>query len=200
MKAVRYNSTSPKAPRPEEPLSKKDLQTLERILRVDQAGELGANAIYRGQYAVLRKDPKVGPVIEHMWEQEKHHLKTFDGLIAKHRVRPTALTPLWYAGGWAMGAVTAAMGVKAAMACTEAVETVIGGHYNNQLRDTMHLDNSSNELTELRKTLRQFRDDELEHLDTAVNDWEAKDAAGHPILTAGIKGICKAAIWVSERV
>lgn len=65
-----------------------------------------------------------------MWDQEKHHLKVFDGIVSQYRVRPTALRPIWELAGFALGAGTALMGKEAAMACTEAVETVIGGHYN----------------------------------------------------------------------
>jgi ubiquinone biosynthesis monooxygenase Coq7 len=65
-----------------------------------------------------------------MWDQEKHHLKVFDGIVSQYRVRPTALRPIWEMAGFALGAGTALLGKEAAMACTEAVETVIGGHYN----------------------------------------------------------------------
>lgn len=65
-----------------------------------------------------------------MWDQEKHHLAVFDDMLAQNRVRPTALRPFWEAAGYALGAGTALLGKEAAMACTEAVETVIGQHYN----------------------------------------------------------------------
>ena len=95
---------------------------LASMIRVNQAGELGANQIYRGQHFILsRTDPSVRPTIEHMWQQEVKHLDIFNGLIAKHRVRPTAMRPLWEAGAFLMGASTALLGTKAAMACTEAV-------------------------------------------------------------------------------
>lgn len=92
------------------------------------------------------------------------------------------------------------MGTKAAMACTEAVETVIGTHYNDQLREIIKMAPDSEEIEGLKETIKQFRDDELEHLDTAVNDWDAKNAPAYPVLTEVIKGTCRAAIWVSERV
>lgn len=103
-----------------------------------------------------------------MWDQEIHHLDTFNKLIAKHRVRPTAMRPLWNIAGYALGVGTALLGEKAAMACTEAVETEIGGHYNDQIRmllDMLKDDKEllkSGELKELIDTIREFRDDELE--------------------------------------
>jgi ubiquinone biosynthesis monooxygenase Coq7 len=65
-----------------------------------------------------------------MWEQEKKHLAVMDKLQVQHRVRPTLLSDVAKVAGFALGAATALMGREAAMACTEAVETVIGEHYD----------------------------------------------------------------------
>lgn len=111
-------------------------QLVDRMIRVDHAGEFGADRIYAGQMAVLGKS-SVGPIIKHMWEQEKHHLQTFERLVVKHRVRPTLLMPFWNIAGFALGAGTALLGKEGAMACTVAVEEVIGQHYNNQLRELL---------------------------------------------------------------
>ncbi|KAG0000045.1 ubiquinone biosynthesis monooxygenase Coq7 [Entomortierella chlamydospora] len=178
-------------------LSKEQRDMLAEMIRVDQAGELGANWIYRGQYAVLGSDKKVGPLLQHMWDQEKHHLKTFDGIISQYRVRPTALRPFWELAGFALGAGTALMGKEAAMACTEAVETVIGGHYNDQLRELLKIDHP--DIAELRKVVQQFRDDELEHLETAL-EHDAQKAPQYELLSDFIKQGCKVAIWVSSKV
>ncbi|GJJ70527.1 3-demethoxyubiquinol 3-hydroxylase [Entomortierella parvispora] len=178
-------------------LSKEQREMLEEMIRVDQAGELGANWIYRGQYAVLGSDKKVGPLLQHMWDQEKHHLKVFDGIVSQYRVRPTALRPIWEMAGFALGAGTALMGKEAAMACTEAVETVIGGHYNDQLRELLKIDHP--DIAELRKVVKQFRDEELEHLETAI-EHDAQKAPQHELLSNAIKQGCKAAIWISSKV
>jgi len=108
----------------------------DEIIRVDHAGELGADRIYAGQMAILGNGP-MGKTIEHMWEQEKEHRKQFEHLIQQHRVRPTVMAPIWNVAAFALGAGTALMGEKAAMACTVAVETVIVEHYNDQLRQIM---------------------------------------------------------------
>ncbi|KAG8145586.1 hypothetical protein E2320_012098 [Naja naja] len=106
---------------------------IDRIIRVDHAGEYGANRIYAGQMAVLGRS-SVGPVIRQMWEQEKDHLKKMKELVVLYRVRPTILLPLWDVAGYMLGAGTALLGKKAAMACTVAVEESIANHYNNQIR------------------------------------------------------------------
>ncbi|KAG0328881.1 ubiquinone biosynthesis monooxygenase Coq7 [Dissophora globulifera] len=178
-------------------LSKEQRAMLEQMIRVDQAGELGANWIYRGQYAVLGSDKKVGPLLQNMWDQEKHHLKVFDGIISQYRVRPTLLRPFWEMAGFALGAGTALLGKEAAMACTEAVETVIGGHYNDQLKELLKIDHP--DIAELRKIVQQFRDDELEHLETAL-EHDAQKAPQHEHISNFIKEGCKLAIWVSGKV
>jgi len=148
--------------------------------------------------AVLGKDKEVGPVIQHMWDQEKHHLNTFNEIIVRHRVRPTFLRPIWEATGFIIGAGTALMGKEAAMACTEAIETVIGEHYNDQLRKLIKIEQSE-DIAELKEIIKKFRDDELAHLDTAV-DYNAKKAPFYGPLSAIIDGGSRAAIWIATRI
>ena len=105
---------------------------LEEIIRVDHAGEYGATRIYDGQIAIFGNDSKIGKTIQRMADQEQEHIKKFNDLILKHRVRPTALLPIWNILGYTLGATTALMGEKAAMACTVSVEKVIGDHYKQQ--------------------------------------------------------------------
>jgi len=173
------------------------------MLRVDHAGELAAFQIYSGQLFVLsRTHPGLVSLIREMQDQESYHLNTFNSLLADHRIRPTVMTPIWRVAGWSLGAVTAAMGKEAAMACTSAVETVIGGHYDDQVRRLMELEKKYPEGGELKKltgTVSQFRDDELEHRDIAIEK-DAEKATGYPVLKAVIGGGCRAAIWLSERI
>ena len=109
---------------------------LEEMIRVDHAGEHGAVRIYDGQLAVFDKIPgfeKTADLVRHMAQQEQEHLDHFDALIVERNVRPTAFGPLWNVAGFALGAVTALMGEKAAMACPAAVATEIDEHYTAQV-------------------------------------------------------------------
>ena len=72
-----------------------------RMIRVDHAGEYGAKRIYQGQLAVLGHTDKA-ETIRHMQAQEQVHLDTFAALIARRRVRPTALLPFWHLAGFAL--------------------------------------------------------------------------------------------------
>jgi 3-demethoxyubiquinol 3-hydroxylase len=167
---------------------------IEAMIRVDHAGEYGAVRIYEGQLAVLRARPKsqaTTEIIERMAEQEQRHLDAFDRLVNERRVRPTALEPVWRVAGFALGAATALLGEKAAMACTAAVEEVIDEHYAKQIE---RLDDAG-----LKKTITEFRAEEIAHRDEAIAHG-AQDAPGRRLLSGAIKAGCRLAIALSERI
>lgn len=167
-------------------------ERMARMIRVDHAGEYGAVRIYAGQLAVLRRSGRAD-VLRHMQAQEHEHLATFSGLIADRRVRPTALLPLWHIAGFALGAVTAALGERAAMACTVAVEEAIDEHYSAQIEAVDDTD------PDLRDTLEKFRTEELEHRDIGL-EHGADQVPGYQLLSRFIKAGCRTAIAISERV
>jgi ubiquinone biosynthesis monooxygenase Coq7 len=169
---------------------------LAEILRVDHAGELGAVHIYRGQRAVLgagRGHERTAAQLAEMEGHEAVHLARFDRLLTEHGVRPTAMTPFWRLAGFALGAGTALMGDKAAHACTEAVENVIEQHYAGQIAELTDREPA------LAAELSKFRDEELAHRDTAVEEG-ARDAPGYALLSAVIQAGCRAAIKISEKL
>ena len=172
---------------------KTDRSILEEIIRVDHAGEYGATRIYDGQIAVFGKNSKIGKTIQHMADQEQEHIQKFEELIVKNRVRPTALIPIWNVAGYALGISTALLGEKAAMACTVAVETVIGNHYGEQLSLL------EDDQKELKKTIKKFKADELEHHDIGIAH-DAEKTPGYKVLSKVIELGCKTAIEISKKI
>ena len=165
----------------------------DRMLRVDQAGEYGATRIYAGQLAVMGDRTPLAGEIRHMAEQEAEHNAKFDALMAARGVRPTALQPLWNVAGFALGAATALIGPKAAMACTAAVETEIDRHYSAQLDELGDRD------PELSDMIAAFREDERDHRDLALANG-AEQAPAYPLLSGAIRLGCRLAIRLAERV
>ena len=172
---------------------KTDRSILEEIIRVDHAGEYGATRIYDGQIAVFGKNSKIGKTIQHMADQEQEHIQKFEELIVKNRVRPTALIPVWNVAGYALGVSTALLGEKAAMACTVAVETVIGNHYGEQLSLL------EDDQKELKKTIKKFKADELEHHDIGIAH-DAEKTPGYKVVSKVIELGCKTAIEISKKI
>lgn len=169
-------------------------QLIANMVRVDHAGEYGAIRIYEGQLAVLGKTSVSDPIGK-MLDQERGHLKQFDDLIVKRRIRPSALLPFWHVLGFALGAGTALLGRKAAMACTVAVEEVIDQHYTTQIKE---LDDQANEL-KLKRIIKKFREEELEHRDVGLNSG-ATELPGFKVLRGVIKVGSLTAIWLSTRI
>ena len=165
-----------------------------RMIRVDQAGEYGATRIYAGQLAVLGSNGPHAGEIAGMARQEDDHLARFNALMARRGVRPTALQPFWSVAGFALGAATALIGPKAAMACTAAVEEEIDRHYSAQLDDLAAGDDP-----ELAAMVEEFREDEREHRDAALAAG-AEEAPAYPLLSGAIRLGCRMAIRLSERI
>ena len=169
----------------------------EEILRVDHAGEYGAVAIYKGQLAVFErqrgKERSVGQLRE-MAAQEQEHLDAFDRMLTAGSVRPTVMSPLWNAAGFALGVGTALLGEKAAHACTEAVETVIEEHYGDQVIELREAGDD-----QLAETMAKFQEEEVSHKELAASEG-ASEAPAYPLLSAIIQTGCRLAIRISEKV
>ena len=163
------------------------------MIRVDQAGEFGATRIYGGQLAVMGDRSPAARQIAGMAVQEERHRAFFDAMMARRGVRPTLLQPAWKIAGFALGAVTAAIGPAAAMACTVAVETEIDKHYADQL---VALGDSDPELS---AAILDFKAEEVEHRETALAAG-AESAIGYPILSAVIRFGCRVAIATAQRI
>jgi len=163
------------------------------MLRVDQAGEYGATRIYGGQLAVMGDRHPHGRIIAGMAAQEERHRAHFDRMLAERGVRPTLLQPFWKVAGFALGAVTAAIGPEAAMACTAAIETEIDKHYAEQLTILGESD------PELSEAIADFQAEEVEHREAAFANG-ARDAPVYPLLSGAIRLGCRAAIALSKRI
>lgn len=173
---------------------------LAEMIRVDHAGEHGAVRIYHGQKAVFDKvegKQETAKLVAHMAEQEAEHLAYFDALVSARDIRPTAFGPLWDMAGFTLGAVTALMGEKAAMACTAAVETEIDAHYAAQLAALADSDDKDDKA--LAKKIEKFRADEAEHKHTAI-EHGAEETPGYQMMSRIIRLGCRVAIRASEKI
>lgn len=166
---------------------------MKSMIRVNQAGEHGAVQIYKGQGHILNYGP-VAEILLHMQEEEAKHRTLFNELCIRYDVRPTLLEPLWHVGGYALGAITALMGEKAAHACTIAVEEVIEEHYQSQLEDLQESNHS-----ELKAIIERCWADEVAHRNHA-EDAGGRNALGYRWISTAVKTISRTAIWLSKRI
>jgi 3-demethoxyubiquinol 3-hydroxylase len=189
-----------KNPRAKRPTAPGDAlaSTVEDMVRVDHAGETAAVAIYQAQqrvFGAVAHKREITHTLAEMEHGEHVHLDAFNDELSRRNARPTALIGVWQPLSFALGAATALMGEKSAHACTEAVENVIEEHYQGQIDA---LETAKTE-PELRAMFQQFREDELGHRDTAIEEG-AHEAPAYPLLTGFIKAGCRTAIALSEKI
>ena len=180
-------------------LSRQRHRVLDRMLRVNHAGELGADRIYHGQSFVLNRDAKHAPIVQNMWNQEKAHLEELEYMNLKYRTRKSLLEPFWSIGGFLLGSGTALMSPKAAMACTVAVERVITQHYNDQIREIL-AEEDGRESKYILEKFSEFRDDEQHHHDTAEQNEGSESDVENQTLIRAVDTVCKISIKIAENV
>ncbi len=169
---------------------------IEEFIRVDHAGERGAVKIYEGQLLALNtlvKDESLKKIIEEMKVHETEHCEFFEKEIKKRNIAPTKFLPLWDLLGMGLGFGSTLLGKKAAMLCTASVEEVIDKHYQNQIDQ---LDSSEKEL---KKKIKKFREDELEHKDIAYQKGATKTGC-YSLLDKVIKTGSRIAFNISEKI
>ena len=177
-------------------MEKTNQKTLEKIIRVDHAGERGAVKIYEGQLLALKtikQNEVLKNQIEKMKEQEKEHLEYFEKEIQKRRIKPTYLLPVWDLMGITLGFGTALLGKKAAMLCTASVEEVIEDHYEHQLKKL------ENDEMELKAKIEKFKNDETEHKNSAY-EAGATNKGFYSVMDKVIKTGSRIAITISEKI
>ena len=168
---------------------------IEKIIRVDQAGEVGAQQIYEGQKLIFKilKNNRDFQEVSRMADEEKEHLDYFNNLANDRNIQPTKLAPIFEVGAFTMGIGSALLGRKAAYVCTEAVEEIIEDHYNNQIDQLDGIDE------EIKKKIMKFKEDEIDHKNTAIN-MGSQTAPGYNILRTIVNNTTKAAIFLAERI
>ena len=177
-------------------MKKTDKKKLEEFIRVDHAGERGAIKIYEGQLLALNtfnKDEKLKKLIEDMKVHEEEHSEYFENQINKRNIKPTRFLKLWDLLGIGLGFGSTILGKKAAMLCTASVEEVIDKHYQDQI------DQIGDDEIELKDKIIKFREDEIDHKDTAYEEGATKQGP-YTILDNIIKAGSRIAISISEKI
>ncbi len=175
---------------------KKTNKRVQEFIRVDHAGERGAVKIYEGQLLALNtivKNESLKKIIEDMKEHEIEHCQFFEKEIKKRNIEPTKFLPLWDLLGVGLGFGSTLLGKKAAMLCTASVEEVIDKHYLDQINQL------GPEEEELKKKIKKFRQDELDHKDIAYEEGATKKGF-YTIMDRIIKTGSKLAINISEKI
>ena len=139
-----------------EELSKKEKDLSIQMMRINHAGEVAAQALYRGQ-AFVCKDPEIKKHLIHAGEEETDHLVWCKRRLDELGGKSSILNPIWYAGSFAIGAVFGAMGEKTSLVFVEETEKQVVIHLQK------HLDKISEKDKETIEILKTMQADEDLH-------------------------------------
>lgn len=166
---------------------------IDEILRVNHAGEYGAQIIYNSQIR-FSKNNLLKKELKRISSEEKVHLEYFKQQILSNRTRPTIMQPLWKVGGTALGFVSSLLGEKYVNACTEAIESTIVDHYQEQVKYLKKI----NERSDLRKNIMKFCDEENQH--KLSSQKKSDNEKGTFLFKQITKNITKLAIKISKKL
>lgn len=133
-----------------------------RLMRVDHAGEVMAQALYQGQ-AFMSQETPIKRHLEQAAREEADHLDWCDERLRDFRMRPSLLNPLWYAGGWLMGATAARLGRGLNLGLVAEVERQVETHIEDHLQQLPTDDIRS------RAILRTMQEEEIQHGQHAIS-------------------------------
>ncbi len=146
----------------EEALTESERALSESLMRVNLAGEVAAQALYRGQ-AWVCKDKKIKEHLIHAGDEETDHLIWCKKRLDELQGKPSLLNPVWYAGSFAIGAIFGAMGETTSLGFVEETEKQVVKHLQR------HLDRISPKDKETIEILKTMQADEDLHANQAAD-------------------------------
>jgi ubiquinone biosynthesis monooxygenase Coq7 len=146
----------------EEALTESERALSESLMRVNLAGEVAAQALYRGQ-AWVCKDKKIKEHLIHAGDEETDHLIWCKKRLDELQGKPSLLNPVWYAGSFAIGAIFGAMGETTSLGFVEETEKQVVKHLQR------HLDRVSPKDKETIEILKTMQADEDLHANQAAD-------------------------------
>ena len=152
---------------PEETLTTSEQALSNRLMRVNHAGEVSAQALYQGQ-ALTAKLPEVRQAMEQAAIEENDHLLWCQQRVHHFGGHTSILNPIWYAGSFAIGAVAGKIGDKWSLGFVAETEKQVVQHLEEHLEQISLSDKKS------RAILEQMKTDELHHGTVALEAGGAK--------------------------
>jgi ubiquinone biosynthesis monooxygenase Coq7 len=142
-------------------LSDKEAKLSARLMRVNHAGEVAAQALYQGQ-ALTARNKSVQEKLKQAAEEENDHLAWCRKRVNELGEHTSRLDPIWYASSLAIGAVAGLAGDKWNLGFLAETEKQVVDHIDNHLEQLPKADQKT------RAILQQMHVDENQHATTAI--------------------------------
>jgi ubiquinone biosynthesis monooxygenase Coq7 len=159
--APRESRPNPARGKSDEGITAADRELAGRLMRINHAGEVCAQALYQGQ-ALTAKLPNVREKMEQAAVEENDHLAWTEERIRECGTHTSYLNPLWYAGSFAIGATAGFVGDRWSLGFVAETERQVIRHLDGHLARLSPKDEKS------RAILEQMKDDEAHHATVAI--------------------------------
>jgi ubiquinone biosynthesis monooxygenase Coq7 len=190
LRTVSAPAGRPARQNPAEGVDDADLDTRQRIhaaglMRVNHAGEIAAQGLYQGHAAVAR-DKSIEAQMQRAANEEFDHLAWCEQRLTELGADPSRLSPLWYAGAFAIGAASGVLGDRWSLGFIAETERQVCEHLESHFERLPRQDARS------RAILQRMHEEEAEHGENAVD-------AGAAELPPPIKRLMKLTAKVMTR-
>lgn len=160
------------------------------LMRVNHAGEVAAQALYKG-HATVARDKTIEQQMQHAAAEEFDHLAWCEQRIHELGEAPSRLSPIWYAGAYAIGAASGMLGDRWSLGFIAETERQVCAHLDS------HLDDLPADDTRSRAIVERMRDEEAEHGENAVQAGAADlPAPVKMLMRLTAKIMTRTAYWV----
>lgn len=143
-------------------LSEEETKVSARLMRVNHAGEISAQGLYRGQ-ALMSKSDEIREQMKVSAQEENDHLNWCETRLEQLNSHKSYLSPIWYLGSFGIGAVAGLAGDKWSLGFVKETEDQVGKHIESHLKLLPENDGAS------RSILEQMKIDEAHHAEVAVD-------------------------------
>lgn len=147
---------------PDAALSDREKNHAAGLMRVNHAGEIAAQGLYTGHAAVAR-DPQVEAEMQRAADEERDHLAWCEQRLTELDAAPSRLSPLWYAGSFAIGAASGVLGDKWSLGFIAETERQVSEHLAS------HLEHLPDDDARSRAIVEQMRKEEEQHGKNAID-------------------------------
>ena len=182
-------------PNPADGVAETDLTDSEKshaagLMRVNHAGEIAAQGLYQGHAAVAR-NKAIEAQMQHAADEEHDHLAWCEQRLTELSSQPSRLSPLWYAGSFAIGAASGVFGDRWSLGFIAETENQVCEHLTSHLASLPEQDSRS------RAIVAQMREEEAEHGENAREAGAAElPEPVHRLMRMTARIMTRSAYWV----
>ena len=174
----------------QDPLSESEQSHVGGLMRVNNAGEVAAQGLYRGQ-GLTARDAKISSAMQSAADEENEHLDWCQRRLGELKQKRSKFDGIWYWGSFTIGAVAGAVGDKWSLGFVKETEQQVYRHLEDHITQLPEADQRS------RVILEAMKNDEMQH---AINAHKAGAAELPKFVKSAMTMVSRVMTFAAYRV